>query len=142
MLAVQKLHVHCDVPAPPRASTEIDRVIGARIRQRRTALKLSQEKLAELIGVTFQQIQKYEKGVNRVSAATLYRIAQQLQLPTSELLPVGSDRAQAVDDLTLRCLAELAADLTVEGQSLLVDLAQTLARCERLRARVQRSAQI
>ena len=46
----------------------IDRVVGQRIRWRRKELKLTQEKLGDLLGLTFQQVQKYEKGVNRVSA--------------------------------------------------------------------------
>lgn len=53
----------------------IDRVVGQRIRWRRRELKLSQEQLADLLSLTFQQVQKYEKGVNRVSAGRLFEIA-------------------------------------------------------------------
>ena len=53
----------------------IDRVVGQRIRWRRRELKLSQEQLADLLNLTFQQVQKYEKGVNRVSAGRLFEIA-------------------------------------------------------------------
>ena len=53
----------------------IDRIVGQRIRWRRRELKLSQEQLAELLSLTFQQVQKYEKGVNRVSAGRLFEIA-------------------------------------------------------------------
>ena len=53
----------------------IDRVVGQRIRWRRRELKLSQEQLGELLHLTFQQVQKYEKGVNRVSAGRLFEIA-------------------------------------------------------------------
>ena len=53
----------------------IDRVVGQRIRWRRRELKLSQEQLADLLHLTFQQVQKYEKGVNRVSAGRLFEIA-------------------------------------------------------------------
>ena len=53
----------------------IDRVVGQRIRWRRRELKLSQEQLGELLSLTFQQVQKYEKGVNRVSAGRLFEIA-------------------------------------------------------------------
>lgn len=56
----------------------IDRVVGQRIRWRRRELKLSQEQLAELLSLTFQQVQKYEKGVNRVSAGRLFEIASVL----------------------------------------------------------------
>jgi transcriptional regulator with XRE-family HTH domain len=59
----------------------IDRVVGQRIRWRRRELKLTQERLGELLELTFQQVQKYEKGVNRVSAGRLYEIAGVLGVP-------------------------------------------------------------
>ena len=59
----------------PRAVTDIDAAIGSRIRTRRLELKLSQEKMAEGLGVTFQQVQKYERGSNRVPASRLPEIA-------------------------------------------------------------------
>lgn len=61
----------------------IDRVVGQRIRWRRRELKLTQERLGELLELTFQQVQKYEKGVNRVSAGRLYEIAGVLGVPVS-----------------------------------------------------------
>lgn len=57
--------------------------VGARIKLRRTLLGLSQEKLGDALGLTFQQVQKYEKGTNRVSASKLYRLAQILDVPIS-----------------------------------------------------------
>jgi|TARA_R110002020_G_scaffold83397_1_gene207055 transcriptional regulator with XRE-family HTH domain len=59
----------------------IDRVVGQRVRWRRRELKLTQEKLGELLNLTFQQVQKYEKGVNRVSAGRLFEIASVLGVP-------------------------------------------------------------
>jgi transcriptional regulator with XRE-family HTH domain len=56
----------------------IDRHVGLRIRMRRKELGFSQEKLAEAVGVTFQQIQKYERAANRVSASKLWEVAQAL----------------------------------------------------------------
>jgi transcriptional regulator with XRE-family HTH domain len=61
----------------------VDHQVGRRIRQARRDVKLTQEQLGNMIGLTFQQVQKYEKGVNRVSAGTLYEIAQVLDLPIS-----------------------------------------------------------
>jgi transcriptional regulator with XRE-family HTH domain len=61
----------------------IDVHVGARIRLRRTLLGISQERLAEAIGLTFQQVQKYEKGANRVSSSRLYDLAQILDVPLS-----------------------------------------------------------
>jgi transcriptional regulator with XRE-family HTH domain len=61
----------------PRAQ-DVDRHVGARIRERRLVLGLTQQQMAELIGVTYQQAHKYEKGMNRVSAGRLCRIADAL----------------------------------------------------------------
>ncbi len=62
-----------------RKPSPVDAHVGARIRLRRKLLGLSQQQLAEQLGLTFQQVQKYERGVNRVSASKLYETAQVLQ---------------------------------------------------------------
>jgi transcriptional regulator with XRE-family HTH domain len=62
---------------------DVDRYIGARIRARRIMLGLTQQQMAELVGVTYQQAHKYEKGINRVSAGRLYRIAKALGVEVS-----------------------------------------------------------
>lgn len=62
-------------------SDPIDQRVGSRIRLRRRLLGYSQEKLALALGLSFQQVQKYEKGLNRVGASRLYYIAQILQVP-------------------------------------------------------------
>lgn len=59
----------------------IDVHVGSRIRLRRTLLGLSQEKLAEMLGLTFQQVQKYERGMNRVGASRLWDIGKVLEVP-------------------------------------------------------------
>ncbi len=70
---------------PPRRSTgrtqDIDRHVGGRVRERRIMLGLTQQQLADLIGVTYQQAHKYERGINRISAGRLYEIAQVLSVP-------------------------------------------------------------
>ena len=66
-----------------KTPSHVDHQVGRRIRQARRDAKLTQEQLGNLIGLTFQQVQKYEKGVNRVSAGTLYEIAQVFELPIS-----------------------------------------------------------
>lgn len=58
----------------------VDRYVGQKVRMRRIELGLSQEKLGEQIGITFQQIQKYERGANRISASRLYEIAKALSV--------------------------------------------------------------
>lgn len=65
---------------------DMDKAIGVRIRERRTALKLSQEQLGKAIGVRFQQIGKYERGENRLSVSQLGEIARALRCKYSELL--------------------------------------------------------
>jgi transcriptional regulator with XRE-family HTH domain len=59
----------------------IDRHVGTRVRMRRMLLKMSQEKLGEALGLTFQQIQKYEKGLNRIGASRLQQISKTLNVP-------------------------------------------------------------
>lgn len=59
----------------------VDRHVGNRVRMRRLLVAMSQEKLGELLGITFQQVQKYEKGSNRVSASRLYQISRVLGVP-------------------------------------------------------------
>ncbi|PIT68473.1 helix-turn-helix domain-containing protein [Bartonella tribocorum] len=66
---------------PTKNPSFIDISIGKRIRYRRIAMGLSQKTLGNFLGVSFQQIQKYEKGLNRVSAKCLLEIAQKLQVP-------------------------------------------------------------
>jgi transcriptional regulator with XRE-family HTH domain len=61
----------------------VDLHVGLRVRLRRKALKISQEKLAESLGLTFQQVQKYERGSNRISASKLYEIASALRAPVA-----------------------------------------------------------
>jgi transcriptional regulator with XRE-family HTH domain len=59
----------------------IDRHVGGRIRMRRHLLSMSQEKLADALGISFQQIQKYERGMNRIGASRLHQIASVLRVP-------------------------------------------------------------
>jgi transcriptional regulator with XRE-family HTH domain len=59
----------------------VDSHVGSRVRLRRLELGLSQEKLAEQLGITFQQVQKYERGTNRIGASRLHQIALVLQAP-------------------------------------------------------------
>ena len=74
---------------PPETTTEgrspnpVDTHVGRQIRTRRKILNISQEHLAKDLGLTFQQVQKYERGSNRVSASKLYEVARTLQAPIS-----------------------------------------------------------
>jgi transcriptional regulator with XRE-family HTH domain len=66
-----------------RRPNPVDLHVGGRVRMRRKLLGVSQEQLADSLGLTFQQVQKYERGANRVSASKLYEIARTLQVPVS-----------------------------------------------------------
>ena len=79
-------------------SHPVDVHVGARMRQRRTLLGMSQEKLGTAVGLTFQQIQKYERGSNRVSASKLVEIARTLKVSPSELLGEYDEATQPAID--------------------------------------------
>jgi transcriptional regulator with XRE-family HTH domain len=66
-----------------RSPNPVDLHVGARVRMRRRLRGVSQEKLADSLGLTFQQVQKYERGANRISASKLYEIAAALQTPVA-----------------------------------------------------------
>jgi transcriptional regulator with XRE-family HTH domain len=67
----------------PGVSDPVDVHVGSRVRLRRTLLGLSQERLGEAVGLTFQQIQKYERGANRIGASRMYDLAHVLDVPVS-----------------------------------------------------------
>jgi transcriptional regulator with XRE-family HTH domain len=64
-----------------RSPNPVDLHVGGRVRMRRKMLSISQERLADALGLTFQQVQKYERGANRISASKLYEIARFLSAP-------------------------------------------------------------
>jgi len=68
-------------PKRRRSTVAVDDHVGGRIRDRRIMLGLTQQQLAEMIGVTYQQAHKYERGINRVSAGRLFEIARALSAP-------------------------------------------------------------
>ncbi|WP_051677742.1 helix-turn-helix domain-containing protein [Bradyrhizobium sp. URHD0069] len=69
----------------PRTANAVDKYIGARMREQRLALSMSQELLSEQLGVSFQQIQKYESGKNRVSAARLFDVCKVLNVSLASM---------------------------------------------------------
>jgi transcriptional regulator with XRE-family HTH domain len=82
-----------------KSPNPIDRHVGSRVRMRRMMIGMSQEKLGEKLGITFQQIQKYEKGTNRVGASRLQQIATVLAVPPAfffEGAPVPESAAGAM----------------------------------------------
>jgi transcriptional regulator with XRE-family HTH domain len=81
----------------------IDVAVGTRIRVQRRHLKISQDDLAQVLGLTFQQVQKYERGTNRVSASMLVRIAAKLQTTVASL--VGENIVADQDEAMLNVLS-------------------------------------
>jgi transcriptional regulator with XRE-family HTH domain len=69
------------VPAPKKQANPIDIQVGNRVRIRRMLIGMSQERLGDLLGLTFQQVQKYEKGVNRIGAGRLFEVSRILNVP-------------------------------------------------------------
>ena len=82
MTALAAEYDHEEIPASPvpvkTRARDVDLHVGLRIRERRTMMGLTQQQMADLIGVTYQQAHKYERGINRVSAGRLYDIGQAL----------------------------------------------------------------
>jgi transcriptional regulator with XRE-family HTH domain len=66
---------------PKKQANPIDVQVGSRVRIRRMLIGMSQERLGDLLGLTFQQVQKYEKGVNRIGAGRLFEVARILNVP-------------------------------------------------------------
>lgn len=83
-----------DKPKTKGTPSDIDVHVGQRIRVKRSLMGISQEKLAEAVGITFQQIQKYERGTNRVSAGRLYEVSKILQVPVSYFFEQITDNSQ------------------------------------------------
>jgi DNA-binding XRE family transcriptional regulator len=87
---------------------DVDRYVGARIRERRILLGLTQHQMAELIGVTYQQAHKYEKGINRVAAGRLYSIARALGVEVSYFYEELQTGGGVVPSPSQRMLLDLA----------------------------------
>ena len=102
-----------------KAPNPIDKHVGSRVRMRRMLLGLSQEKLGEKLGVTFQQVQKYEKGMNRIGASRLQSIAEILDVPPSfffEDVKGGEIRAPGFSEASSVYVVDFLS--TVEGLQL------------------------
>ncbi len=121
----------------------VDKHVGARLRQRRQLLGMSQEKLGEAVGLTFQQVQKYERGANRIGASRLYELSRVLEVEvgfffeemsreTAQLMGLGEAPAAAYaaptldrGNIELVRLYQRITDSSVRRR--LVDLAKAIA---------------
>jgi transcriptional regulator with XRE-family HTH domain len=125
----------------------VDVHVGARMRMRRTLLGLSQEKLGDALGLTFQQVQKYERGANRVGASRLHQLSRALDVPVSYFFdemsdgdpsppgpPAADDPPAEADPMTRRETLELVrAYYRIRDPSVrrrVFELTKTLAKAE------------
>jgi transcriptional regulator with XRE-family HTH domain len=112
---------------------EVDRHVGAKVRERRLALGLTQQQLAELVGTTYQQAHKYEKGVNRISAGRLHALARALGVDVGyfyEGLGSGEPARPTAQQRRMIELARSFAVLPRRQQEALAELARVLAGVE------------
>lgn len=121
-----------DTAAPDGGPNPVDTHVGQRIRDRRKSLGMSQEKLATQLGLTFQQVQKYERGANRVSASKLYEIARALNASVAYFFEHLADTAGSQPGMAeAGATFEHEAPLTPEGR----ELASTFGRISRPKVR-------
>jgi len=116
-----------------RSTGKYDHELGMRIRLRRVEMKISQSELADKLGVTFQQVQKYEKGVNRVGASRLQQVATALDVPVTFFFD-GDGKSREVDSLlfidsafSLRLLRAYASVKSQAVQRQFVSLIESIA---------------
>lgn len=118
-----------------RASTPADKALGLKVRQARNEAEMSQEQLGMQLGVTFQQIQKYEKGVNRVSGTRLVALAKAVQKPVSFFLEEvaykpgsrGEKIAQFVSSREGHQLCDLMVDMDPELRGKVLGICRSLS---------------
>jgi transcriptional regulator with XRE-family HTH domain len=119
-----------------RSPNPVDLHVGGRIRMRRKMLGVSQERLAEALGLTFQQVQKYERGANRVSASKLYEIARFLSAPISYFFEGLSDPASGGAPGHDEASEQFVHDFLMTSEGLELAAAFPRIRRSRLRRRV------
>jgi transcriptional regulator with XRE-family HTH domain len=123
------------VPKSGRSrAQDVDRFVGMKMRERRIMLGLTQQQMAELIGVTYQQAHKYEKGINRVAAGRLYNIAQALGVDINYFFDGMEAEQQFKPTPQQRLLLELARNFigmpSRRHQEAMCNLARALANAE------------
>jgi len=100
-----------------KAPNPVDRHVGSRMRMRRMLIGMSQEKLGEALGITFQQIQKYEKGTNRIGASRLHHIGRVLGVPI-EFFYEGAPQVGAVQGFAESPASGYVADFLTTSEGL------------------------
>jgi transcriptional regulator with XRE-family HTH domain len=108
-----------------KAPNPVDKYVGSRVRMRRIMLGMSQEKLGEALGLTFQQVQKYEKGTNRVGASRIQQISEILQVPVSFLFEGGPSAAASPDGFSEGTSPAYGSDFLATSEGLALTRAFT-----------------
>jgi len=119
-----------------KAPNPIDKHVGSRVRMRRMMLSMSQEKLGDALGLTFQQVQKYEKGTNRIGASRLQQISNILQVPVAFFFE-GAPSLQANTDGTREAPSPAyVSDFLATSEGLALTKAFTRIKEPKLRRRI------
>jgi transcriptional regulator with XRE-family HTH domain len=108
-----------------KAPNPVDKYVGSRVRMRRIMLGMSQEKLGDALGLTFQQVQKYEKGTNRVGASRLQQISEILQVPVSFLFDGGPSGSANADGFSEGASPTYVSDFLATSEGLALTRAFT-----------------
>ena len=128
-MAAARLKASNEAPRP--RAQDIDRMVGARMRERRILLGLTQQQMAELIGVTYQQAHKYEKGINRIAAGRLFTIAHALGVDVGYFFDGMDNERSFKPTPQQRLLLELARSFIAlpsrKHQEAICNLARVLA---------------
>ncbi|HTJ89773.1 MAG TPA: helix-turn-helix transcriptional regulator [Rhizomicrobium sp.] len=117
---------------PKKQANPIDVQVGNRVRIRRMLIGMSQERLGDLLGLTFQQVQKYEKGVNRIGAGRLYEVARILNVPV-DFFYEGVGDAPGISDAEV---APPVLEFVSSGEGLQLSLAFMKIKDSKVRKRV------
>lgn len=115
----------------PKGPDEVDVILGRRLKSLRVRRGLSQTALGKVLGLSFQQIQKFERGAHRMRVSQLWRVAEALEVPVTELLGIPSTGTNEITDMidtqTARRLMEAFQGLTSGERRCLAALAEELA---------------
>jgi transcriptional regulator with XRE-family HTH domain len=119
-----------------KAPNPIDKHVGSRVRMRRMMLSMSQEKLGDALSLTFQQVQKYEKGTNRIGASRLQQISQILQVPVAFFFEGAPTMHPLPEGMTEAPSPAYVSDFLATSEGLALTKAFTRIKQPKLRRRI------
>jgi len=119
-----------------KAPNPIDKHVGSRVRMRRMMLAMSQEKLGDALGLTFQQVQKYEKGTNRIGASRLQQISHILQVPVAFFFEGAPSLSPQPDGMKEAPSPAYVSDFLATSEGLALTKAFTRIKEPKLRRRI------